>query len=107
MPCYSTSAVAQLVFAFILEHTNRVALHSEAVHGGEWSSCPNFCFWKSPLTELQGKAIGIIGYGKIGKAVAKIAGAFGMDVLANSRSAKSETATGRSDSLRLMSCSKV
>lgn len=76
------------MFAFILEHTNRVALHSEAVHGGEWSSCPNFCFWKSPLTELQGKAIGIIGYGKIGKAVAKIAGAFGMDVLANSRSAK-------------------
>ena len=55
VPCYSTSAVAQLVFAFILEHTNRVALHSEAVHGGEWSSCPNFCFWKSPLTELQGK----------------------------------------------------
>ena len=47
VPCYSTSAVAQLVFAFILEHTNRVALHSEAVHGGEWSSCPNFCFWNS------------------------------------------------------------
>lgn len=76
------------MFAFILEHSNRVALHSEAVHGGEWSSCPNFCFWKSPLTELQCKTIGIIGYGKIGKAVAKIAEAFGMDVLANSRSAK-------------------
>ena len=88
VPCYSTSAVAQLVFAFILEHTNRVALHSEAVHAGEWSSCPHFCFWKSPLTELQGKTLGIIGYGKIGKAAAKIAEAFGMNVLANSRSAK-------------------
>lgn len=88
VPCYSTSAVAQLVFAFILEHTNRVALHSEAVHAGEWSSCPHFCFWKSPLTELQGQTLGIIGYGKIGKAAAKIAEAFGMNVLANSRSAK-------------------
>lgn len=87
VPCYSTSAVAQLVFAFILEFTNRVSLHSEAVHSGEWSSCPNFCFWKSPLTELQGKTIGIIGYGKIGKAVANIAEAFGMCVLASSRSA--------------------
>ncbi len=87
VPCYSTSAVAQLVFAFILEFTNRVSLHSEAVHSGEWSSCPNFCFWKSPLTELQGKTIGIIGYGKIGKAVARIAEAFDMNVLASSRSA--------------------
>lgn len=87
VPCYSTSAVAQLVFAFIIEFTNRVSLHSEAVHSGEWSSCPNFCFWKSPLTELQGKTIGIIGYGKIGKAVAKIADAFGMNMLAFSRSA--------------------
>lgn len=88
VPCYSTSAVAQLVFAFILEHTNRVTLHSEAVHAGEWSNCPHFCFWKSPLTELQGQTLGIIGYGKIGKAAAKIAEAFGMNVLANSRSAK-------------------
>ncbi|MGN0544274.1 MAG: D-2-hydroxyacid dehydrogenase [Acutalibacteraceae bacterium] len=94
VPCYSTSAVAQLVFAFILEHTNRVALHSEAVHAGEWSSCPNFCFWKSPLTELQGKTIGIIGYGKIGRAVAKIAKAFGMDIIANSRSAKAGDSDG-------------
>ncbi len=87
VPCYSTSAVAQLVFAFILEFTNRVSLHSQAVHSGEWNSCPNFCFWKSPLTELQGKTIGIIGYGKIGKAVAKIAEAFDMNVLVSSRSA--------------------
>lgn len=83
IPSYSTSAVAQLVFALILEHTNSVSLHSESVHGGEWSSCRDFCYWKAPLTELDGKTLGIIGFGKIGKAVAKIAEAFGMKVLAS------------------------
>ncbi|MBQ3045392.1 MAG: D-2-hydroxyacid dehydrogenase [Clostridia bacterium] len=82
IPSYSTSAVAQLVFALILEHTNAVALHSESVHSGEWSACKDFCYWKSPLTELDGKTLGIIGFGKIGKAAAKIAAAFGMKVLA-------------------------
>ncbi len=83
IPSYSTSAVAQLVFALILEHTNAVAVHSNSVHGGEWSACKDFCYWKTPLTELDGKTIGIIGFGKIGKAVAKIALAFGMKVLAS------------------------
>lgn len=82
IPSYSTSAVAQLVFALILEMTNAVGIHSEAVHSGEWSSCKDFCFWKTPLTELDGKTLGIIGFGKIGKAVAKIASAFGMQVIA-------------------------
>lgn len=81
IPAYSTSAVAQLVFALILEITNKVAIHSEAVHNGEWSSCPDFCFWKGTLTELDGKTIGIIGFGSIGQRVANIANAFGMDVL--------------------------
>lgn len=83
IPSYSTNAVAQLVFALILEHTNAVALHSQSVHGGEWSACKDFCYWKAPLSELNGKTIGIIGFGKIGKAVAKIADAFGMRVLAS------------------------
>ncbi len=83
IPSYSTSAVAQLTFAHILEHTNAVALHSESVHSGEWSACKDFCYWKSPLTELEGKTLGIIGFGKIGKAVAKIAEAFGMKVIAS------------------------
>lgn len=83
IPSYSTSAVAQLVFALILEHTNAVAVHNASVHGGEWSSCKDFCYWKTPLTELDGKTLGIIGFGKIGKAVAKIAGAFGMKVIAS------------------------
>ena len=83
IPSYSTNAVAQLVFALILEHTNAVALHSQSVHYGEWAACKDFCYQKAPLTELDGKTIGIIGFGKIGKAVAKIAEAFGMTVLAS------------------------
>ncbi len=83
IPSYSTSAVAQLVFALILEHTNSVALHSNSVHSGEWAASKDFCYWKSSLTELDGKTLGIIGFGKIGKAVAKIAAAFGMKVIAS------------------------
>lgn len=83
IPAYSTNAVAQLVFAFILQITNQVTLHSDAVHGGEWCACPDFCFWKAPLTELDGKTIGILGFGSIGQRVAKIADAFGMQVIAH------------------------
>ncbi len=83
IPSYSTSAVAQLVFALILEITNSVSIHSESVHSGEWSSCKDFCYWKTPLTELSEKTLGIIGFGKIGKAVAAIAQAFGMKVIAS------------------------
>lgn len=83
IPSYSTNAVAQLVFSLILEHTNAVAVHSQSVHSGEWAACKDFCYWKAPLSELCGKTIGIIGFGKIGKAVAKIASAFGMEILAS------------------------
>lgn len=82
IPSYSTAAVAQLTFALILEHTNAVAIHSRSVHSGEWAACKDFCYQKTPLTELLGKTIGIIGFGSIGKAVAKIALAFGMKVIA-------------------------
>ena len=81
VPTYSTSAVAQLTFALILETYNQVGLHSSAVHSGEWDSCRDFCFWKTPLIELSGKTLGIIGFGKIGNEVAKIADAFGMNIL--------------------------
>lgn len=84
IPAYSTDGVAQLVFAFLLELTNRVALHSESVENGEWQSSPHFCYWKSPLVELSGKTFGIVGFGKIGSAVAEIANAFKMRVLAYS-----------------------
>lgn len=82
IPSYSTNAVAQLVFSFITAFTNAVALHSDAVHNSEWTACPDFCFWKTPLSELQGKTIGIVGFGKIGQKVADIAEAFDMQVLA-------------------------
>lgn len=89
IPSYSTNAVAQLVFSFILQITDEVTLHSNAVKSGEWCSCPDFCFWKKPLTELTGKTIGIIGFGAIGRKVAQIAEAFDMNVLAYSPRPKS------------------
>lgn len=92
IPAYSTGAVAQLTFALILELTNQTALHSRSVMDGEWCSCPDFCYWKTPLMELQGKTLGIIGYGKIGQAVAKIADAFQMKMLAYSPTPKEKGA---------------
>ena len=82
IPAYSTNAVAQLTFSLILEITNGAGLHSESVRAGEWSSCPDFCYWKTPLTELCGKTIGIVGFGQIGQAVADIAEAFKMNIVA-------------------------
>lgn len=83
IPSYSTNAVAQLTFALILEHANAVALHSNSVMHGEWCECEHFCYQKASIFELGDKTLGIIGFGKIGKAVAKIALAFGMNVLAS------------------------
>ncbi len=82
IPSYSTQAVAQLVFAHITEVYNAVSLHSNDVKSGGWSRCPDFCYQLSPLTELCGKTIGIIGFGKIGQAVADIAEAYKMNILA-------------------------
>ena len=82
IPNYSTQAVAQFAFALLLEICHHVAAHSQAVHDGLWTRCKDFCFWNYPLIELAGKTIGIIGYGRIGQATAKIAAAFGMKVIA-------------------------
>lgn len=82
IPAYSTNAVAQLTFSLILEITNAVGLHSESVKNGDWSACPDFCYWKTPLTELCGKTLGIVGFGQIGQAVADIAEAFKMNIIA-------------------------
>lgn len=86
VPDYSTKAVAQLVFALLLEVCHHVGHHSEAVHAGRWSSSPDFCFWDYPLIELDAKTMGIVGYGRIGKAVARLAQAFGMKTIVYSRS---------------------
>lgn len=88
IPSYSTNAVAQEVFAFILHFTNQIDLHSNSVHNDDWCNCPDFCYWKSPLTELDGKTLGIIGFGSIGRKVATIAESFGMKVLVLARTKK-------------------
>lgn len=82
IPAYSTDSVAQLVFGFMLEFSNRVALHSESVKNGDWEKSEHFCYLKAPLSLLSGKTLGIIGFGRIGFAVAEIANAFKMRVLA-------------------------
>lgn len=82
VPTYSTNAVAQLTFALIMEFTNKVSLHNASVKKGDWTNCSDFCYQIGTLTELNGKTLGIVGYGKIGRTVAKIAAAYGMNVLA-------------------------
>lgn len=88
IPGYSTEAVAQMTFAFILEFANKVSLHNNSVKNLEWSRSEDFCYWKTPLMELKGKTIGLFGFGEIGKQVAKIANAFNMKVLVHSRTKK-------------------
>lgn len=82
IPAYGTPSVAQMVFAFLLTITNRVEHYTVKNRQGEWCSSTDFCYWDTPLRELTGKRFGIVGLGNIGKAVAKIAIAFGMEVVA-------------------------
>lgn len=83
VPAYSTESVAQTTFALLLELTTRVGLHDAAVKAGEWVRCPDHAFWKSSIVELDGLTMGIVGYGTIGRAVARVAHAFGMKVVAH------------------------
>ncbi len=80
IPAYSTDAVAQHTIALMLEISNHVGLHNTSVQEGQWASNEYFCYWKKPVTLLAGKSLGIIGYGAIGKRVAEIARALGMEV---------------------------
>ena len=81
VPAYSTDAVAQLTWGFIIESVNHIALHNESVHSGDWCKSEIFCYWLDKVTELNGKTLGVIGYGNIGRKVSEIALAFGMKVL--------------------------
>ena len=82
VPAYSTESVAQMAFAHLLTVTNRTEHYAIQNRNGKWTSCPDFAYWDTPLTELAGKTFGIVGLGNIGKRVAAIAQAFGMKVLA-------------------------
>ncbi|MCL1141902.1 D-2-hydroxyacid dehydrogenase [Shewanella gaetbuli] len=94
IPAYGPDAVAQMVFAHILSHTQQVALHDSAVKQGHWSEQRDFCFTLAPLMSLKGKTIGLIGYGDIAQHVAKIALSFGMNVLVHTPTPKTELAQG-------------
>ncbi|WP_019534466.1 D-2-hydroxyacid dehydrogenase [Paenibacillus ginsengihumi] len=87
VPEYSTDSVAQHVFALLLELCHHTGLHSASAKRGDWAASADFAYWKTPLIELSGKTMGIIGFGKIGRRVAQLARAFGMNVLAAGRSA--------------------
>lgn len=82
VPCYGTMSVAQMVFAHLLNLTQHVADHGRSVAQGDWTRCPDFCYWQSPLVELAERTLGIVGLGRIGRAVAAMGQAFGMNVLA-------------------------
>ena len=82
IPAYSTDSVAQMVFAHILNIAQQVQHHSEEVHRGRWTQSPDFCFWDTPLIELRGKKLGIVGLGNTGQQTARIALGFSMKVMA-------------------------
>lgn len=91
VPAYSTRDVAQLVFALLLEICHHVGHHSKTVFEGKWQNNPDFCYWDYAPMALYGKTMGIVGFGQIGQATAKLAEAFGMKVLVHSRTARPES----------------
>lgn len=88
IPAYGTKTVAQATIALLLELTNRGGHHAQRVRDGGWTRAMDWCFWDAPLTELDGLTLGIVGYGRIGAAVADIAHALGMNIIAYNQSPK-------------------
>ena len=93
IPSYGTETVAQFTMGLLLEICHHIGHHDQAVHEGRWSACEDFCFWDYPMIELAGKTLGLIGYGRIGQAVGRIAQAFGMKLLVYTRTVKKELET--------------
>ncbi|UZR96026.1 D-2-hydroxyacid dehydrogenase [Chondrinema litorale] len=94
VPGYGSSAVAQHVFALILEISNHIAANASSVDQGKWTNCPDFCYWEYSINELENKTLGIVGFGAIGQRVAKIALAFGMKVIVKDRSPEKKKTAG-------------
>ena len=90
VPAYGTDNAAQYAVALLLEACSHVGLHDCSVHAGEWTESADFCYWKRPLIEVSGKTAGIIGFGRIGMAVARVLRAMNVRVLAYSRSERAE-----------------
>ncbi|MEO6802049.1 MAG: D-2-hydroxyacid dehydrogenase [Granulicella sp.] len=90
VPSYSTASTAQGTIALLLELTNHVGLHSKSVHEGGWSKSPDFSYWEKPIIELAGLVLGVVGWGQIGRAVAKTASALGMSIIVTSRSQRTQ-----------------
>ena len=90
VPAYGTDNTAQYAVALLLEACSHVGLHDRSVHAGEWTESADFCYWKRPLIEVSGKTAGIIGFGRIGMAVARVLRAMNVRVLAYSRSERAE-----------------
>ena len=88
IPAYSTDSVAQMVFSHILNLAQNVSIHAQSVSSGDWARSEHFAYWKTPQTELSGKTLGIIGFGRIGQAVARIGLAFGMRIIYQNRNPK-------------------
>ena len=91
IPAYSTASVAQMVFAHILNLVQNVSVHADSVKSGDWAGSTHFSYHLTPQTELEGKTLGIIGFGQIGQAAARIGLSFGMKIIFNNRSIKKTT----------------
>ena len=104
IPDYSSRAVAQFTIALLLELCHNIGLHNTSVKKGDWVKSNDFSYWNTPLIELEGKTIGLIGFGKIGKATAKLAQAFGLKILVNTRTVDTSLAT---DNLEFVSLDNV
>lgn len=107
VPAYGTRSVAQATFALLLELTNQAGHHAQTVRAGRWANNLDWCYWDSPLLELDGLTLGIVGYGRIGRAVADLARAFGMKTLVHSRIPVADAAVGNVSLNELLANSDV
>ena len=94
VPEYATASVAEHVFACLFEHARHLEEHAYSVRKGRWCRSPDFCYWLHPLTELAGLTLGLVGYGRIGQAVARRAAAFGLQVLVQTRTPPAQPVAG-------------